>query len=44
VSVTGIHELVANALVMPGQHKRKVNLRLEPMPGVEQDDEEGDDV
>jgi len=42
VEVTGITELVANALVMPGQHKRKVNLRLEPIPGVEQDDEEGD--
>ena len=44
VEVTGITELVANALIMPGQKQRKVNLRLEPIPGVEQDDEEGDDV
>jgi Fe-S oxidoreductase len=43
VSVTGIHELVANALVMPGQKKRTIDLRLEPIPGVEQE-EEGDDV
>jgi len=41
VIVTGIHELVANALVMPGQKKRTQNLRLEPLPGYE--DEEDDD-
>ena len=31
VTVTGIHELVANALVMKGQKKRTQNLRLEPI-------------
>ncbi len=31
VRVTGIHELVTNALVMKGQKKREVNLRLEPL-------------
>ncbi|MBI4878789.1 MAG: (Fe-S)-binding protein [Planctomycetes bacterium] len=31
VRVTGIHELVTNALVMKGQKKREVNLRLEPI-------------
>jgi Fe-S oxidoreductase len=31
VAVTGIHELVANALVMKGQKKRTMNLRLEPI-------------
>ncbi|MFH1810460.1 MAG: sulfate reduction electron transfer complex DsrMKJOP subunit DsrK [Pseudomonadota bacterium] len=31
VKVTGIHELVANALVMKGEKKRELNLRLEPM-------------
>lgn len=31
VQVTGIHELVGNALVMKGQKKRELNLRLEPL-------------
>ncbi|MBC8426048.1 (Fe-S)-binding protein, partial [bacterium] len=31
VQVTGVHELVANALVMKGQKKREMNLRLEPL-------------
>ena len=33
VKVTGVHELVANALVMKGQKKRTQNLRLEPLNG-----------
>ena len=33
VLVTGVHELVANALVMKGQKKREVNFRLEPLNG-----------
>jgi len=33
VQVTGIHELLANALVMKGQKKREVNFRLEPING-----------
>ena len=31
VSVMGIHELVANALVMKGEKKRELNMRMEPI-------------
>jgi len=41
VKVTGIHELVANALVMKGQKKREMNLRLEPLGGDEDAQETG---
>ena len=34
--VTGIHELVANALVLPGEKKRTTDLRGEPLPGMEE--------
>jgi Fe-S oxidoreductase len=43
VTVTGIHELVANAMVLKGEKKRVENLRLEPIPGMEDDDDNGDD-
>ena len=36
VKVAGIHELVANALVMKGQKERTLNLRLEPIYEVEE--------
>jgi Fe-S oxidoreductase len=36
VKVTGISELVANALVLKGEKRRTVNLRLEPIPGMEE--------
>ena len=36
VKVTGIHELVANALVMKGQKERTINLRLQPITEVEE--------
>jgi hypothetical protein len=36
VQVTGISELVANALVMEGEKDRTLNLRLEPIPGREE--------
>ena len=36
VKVTGIHELVANALVMKGQKERTINLRLQPINEVEE--------
>jgi Fe-S oxidoreductase len=39
VEVMGIHELVANALVMKGQKERELNLRLEPIDGEEEDDD-----
>lgn len=35
VRVTGITELVVNAMVLKGEKKRTVNLRLEPIPGAE---------
>jgi Fe-S oxidoreductase len=35
VRVTGLHELVANALVMTGEKVRETNLRAEPLPGKE---------
>jgi Fe-S oxidoreductase len=35
VGVTGVHEMVANALIMKGEKKRTTNLRGEPLPGME---------
>lgn len=35
VSVTGVHEMVANALVYKGEKKRTTDLRGEPLPGME---------
>ena len=40
VDVTGIHELVANALIMPGENERTTDLRAEPLPGMEEDADE----
>ena len=42
VKVTGLHELVANALVMEGEGERTTDLRGEPLPGFEEA-EEGDE-
>ena len=39
VQVMGLHELVGNALVMKGEKKRTVNLRQEPIPGMEDEDD-----
>ncbi len=36
VQVTGVHELVGNALLLPGEKKREVNFRQEPLPGMEE--------
>ncbi len=36
VKVTGVHELVANALIMKGEKERTTDLRGEPLPGIEQ--------
>ena len=41
VKVTGITELVANALVLKGEKARTQNLRLEPIPGAEGDGRDG---
>ncbi|MBI4688684.1 MAG: (Fe-S)-binding protein [Nitrospirae bacterium] len=35
IRVAGLHELVANALVMKGEKERTVNMRNEPLPGKE---------
>jgi len=40
VDVTGVTELVANALIMPGEGERTTDLRGEPLPGMEGDDAE----
>ena len=40
VKVTGITELVANAMIFQGQHERKTDLRLDPIPGLEDDEPE----
>jgi Fe-S oxidoreductase len=40
VEVTGMTELVANALIMPGERKRATNLRGEDVPGMEEDADE----
>jgi Fe-S oxidoreductase len=42
VEVGGVHEMIGNALVMTGEHKRTMNLRSDPLPGME-DAEEGED-
>jgi len=38
VGVCGIHEMVANALVMDGEHERTTNLRGEDFPEEEEDE------
>ncbi|MCK5542864.1 MAG: (Fe-S)-binding protein, partial [Desulfobacterales bacterium] len=43
VDVIGVHELVGNALILEGEHKRETDLRMEPLPGVEQTKEEDDE-
>ncbi|NVM21279.1 MAG: (Fe-S)-binding protein [Desulfobacterales bacterium] len=35
VDVTGVHEMVANAMVLDGEKKKTVDLRGEPLPGKE---------
>lgn len=40
VQITGVHELVGNALIMTGEQKRTTNLRGEPLPGMEEETDE----
>jgi hypothetical protein len=40
VDVTGVHELVANALILPGEKKRTTDLRGETLPGMEDEADE----
>jgi len=39
VDVTGVHEMVANALVLDGEKERTTNLRGEPLPGMEEEED-----
>jgi Fe-S oxidoreductase len=39
VVVTGVHELVANALVMKGEKERELNMRGEPLKEMEDDED-----
>ncbi len=38
--VTGVHELVGNALILPGEKERETDLRGEPLPGREDEADE----
>ncbi len=40
VEVTGVTEMVGNALILPGEIKRTTDLRGEPLPGMEDEDAE----
>lgn len=40
VDVTGLHELVANALVFPGEGQREMDLRGEPLGTEEEEADE----
>ncbi|MGD9018144.1 MAG: (Fe-S)-binding protein, partial [Desulfobacterales bacterium] len=40
VDVTGVHELVGNALILPGEQERTTDLRGEPLPGMEEEADE----
>jgi len=42
VGVTGLHELVGNALVMKGEGERTTDLRGEPLEGMEEDADDED--
>ena len=42
VDVTGIHEMVGNALILEGEKKRTTDLRGEPLPGMEDIEENGE--
>jgi Fe-S oxidoreductase len=39
VEVTGVHEMVGNALVFDGEKERTTNLRGEPLPGMEDEED-----
>jgi hypothetical protein len=40
MGVTGVHELVGNALIQEGEQERTTNLRGDPLPGMEEAEEE----
>ena len=39
VGVSGVHELVGNALILDGEKKRTTDLRQNPLPGMEAEEE-----
>ena len=39
VAVTGVHELVGNALILEGEKERETNLRGDPLPGMEEEED-----
>jgi len=39
VGVIGVHELVGNALILEGEQKRTTDLRGEPLPGMEEEED-----
>ncbi len=39
VSVTGVHEMVGNALILEGEKERETDLRGEPLPGKEEEED-----
>jgi len=39
VGVTGIHEMVGNALILDGEKTRETDLRSEPLPGMEDEED-----
>jgi len=39
MDVTGLHELVANALILDGEKERTTDLRGEPLPGMEEEED-----
>jgi hypothetical protein len=39
VDVTGVHEMVGNALILEGEQKRTTDLRSEPLPGMEDEED-----
>ncbi len=40
VDVTGVHEMVGNALILEGEKERTTDLRGEPLPGIGMEEEE----
>jgi Fe-S oxidoreductase len=40
VDVTGVHEMVGNALILEGEKERTMDLRSEPLPGMEEEEED----
>ena len=43
VEISGIHELIGNALILEGEKKRTMNLRAEEFPWVEEEEEEAEE-